>query len=139
MERIVAFQQCRDIRTQQRRQEIHRGDLERETQHEGDSRRHHRTLFPHRMQLHLKTIQLSGAGSTFVYPVMGRWISGLHKAHPNVQINYQSIGSGGGIQQVKSGTVDFGASDAALTDQQLARDEARHADAGVRRPRLHHL
>ena len=67
-----------------------------------------------------KTIQLSGAGSTFVYPVMGRWTADFQKAHPNVQINYASIGSGGGIQQVKAGTVDFGASDAALNDQQLA-------------------
>jgi len=65
-------------------------------------------------------VQLSGAGSTFVYPVMTRWIQEFHNSHPNVQINYQSIGSGGGIQQVKAGTVDFGASDAALSDQQLA-------------------
>jgi phosphate transport system substrate-binding protein len=64
-------------------------------------------------------VSLSGAGSTFVYPVMGRWIQDFNQSHPNIQINYQSIGSGGGIQQVKSGTVDFGASDAALTDEQL--------------------
>ena len=67
-----------------------------------------------------KTISLSGAGSTFVYPAMGRWTADYQQSHKNVQINYQSIGSGGGIQQVKAGTVDFGASDAALTDQQLA-------------------
>lgn len=67
-----------------------------------------------------KTISLSGAGSTFIYPAMGRWTADYQQAHKNVQINYQSIGSGGGIQQVKAGTVDFGASDAALTDQQLA-------------------
>lgn len=66
------------------------------------------------------TVAISGAGSTFVYPVMTRWIQGYSQAHPNVQINYQSIGSGGGIQQVKAKTVDFGASDAALNDQQLA-------------------
>jgi phosphate transport system substrate-binding protein len=65
-------------------------------------------------------VALSGAGSTFVYPVMTRWIQDFSQAHPNVRINYQSIGSGGGIQQVKAGTVDFGASDAALTDQQLS-------------------
>jgi phosphate transport system substrate-binding protein len=68
-----------------------------------------------------KTIQLSGAGSTFVYPAMGRWTADYQKAHKNVLINYQSIGSGGGIQQVKARTVDFGASDAALTDAQLAQ------------------
>lgn len=66
-----------------------------------------------------ENVALSGAGSTFVYPVMTRWIQDFSKVHTNVQINYQSIGSGGGIQQVKAGTVDFGASDVALTDQQL--------------------
>ena len=65
-------------------------------------------------------VSLSGAGSTFVYPVMTRWIHDFSQSHQNVQINYQSIGSGGGIQQVKAKTVDFGASDAALSDQQLA-------------------
>lgn len=67
-----------------------------------------------------KKTQLSGAGSTFIYPAMGRWTADYQQTHKNVQINYQSIGSGGGIQQVKAGTVDFGASDAALTDAQLA-------------------
>jgi phosphate transport system substrate-binding protein len=67
-----------------------------------------------------KTIALSGAGSTFVNPVMTRWVQGFSQAHPNVQINYQSIGSGGGVQQVKAGTVDFGASDYSLKDSQLA-------------------
>jgi len=67
-----------------------------------------------------KTISLIGAGSTFVYPVMTRWEQGFMQAHPDVHINYQSIGSGGGIQQVKAGTVDFGASDAPLTDAQMA-------------------
>jgi phosphate transport system substrate-binding protein len=63
---------------------------------------------------------LSGAGSTFVNPVMQRWIQDFSQSHQNVQINYQSIGSGGGVQQVKNSIVDFGASDYALTDQQLA-------------------
>lgn len=66
-----------------------------------------------------KTTRISGAGSTFIYPAMGRWTHDYQAAHKDVQINYQSIGSGGGIQQVKSDTVDFGASDAALTDAQL--------------------
>jgi phosphate transport system substrate-binding protein len=65
-------------------------------------------------------VTLSGAGSTFVYPLMGRWIQSFQESHPNVQINYQSIGSGGGIQQVRAGTVDFGASDAPLSDKELA-------------------
>ena len=68
-----------------------------------------------------KTTQLSGAGSTFIYPAMGRWTHDYQDAHKDVQINYQSIGSGGGIQQVKSNTVDFGASDAALPDEQLGQ------------------
>jgi phosphate transport system substrate-binding protein len=66
-------------------------------------------------------VALNGAGSTFVYPVMGRWIQDFQRTHTNVHINYQSIGSGGGIQQVKTGTVDFGASDAPLTDQELGQ------------------
>ena len=65
-------------------------------------------------------VMLNGAGSTFVYPLMGRWIQDFHTSHSNVQINYGSIGSGGGIQQVKSGTVDFGASDSPLSDADLA-------------------
>ncbi|MGC2638071.1 MAG: phosphate ABC transporter substrate-binding protein PstS [Acidobacteriaceae bacterium] len=64
-------------------------------------------------------VSLSGAGSTFVNPAMSRWTHDYTQAHPNVQINYQSIGSGGGIQQVKAKTVDFGASDVALKDAQL--------------------
>lgn len=63
--------------------------------------------------------QLTGAGSTFVYPIMTHWISDFHASHPNAQINYQSIGSGGGIKQLQNGLVDFGASDVALTDEQL--------------------
>ena len=62
---------------------------------------------------------ITGAGSTFVYPVMSRWIADYQKSNPSIQINYQSIGSGGGIQQLKKGLVDFGASDAALNDDQL--------------------
>ncbi|HEV2399842.1 MAG TPA: phosphate ABC transporter substrate-binding protein PstS [Candidatus Sulfotelmatobacter sp.] len=63
--------------------------------------------------------QIIGAGSTFINPIMTHWISDFQGAHAGVQINYQSIGSGGGIQQLKQGLVDFGASDAALDDQQL--------------------
>ena len=62
---------------------------------------------------------LVGAGSTFVYPVMTHWTADFQAKNPGVQINYQSIGSGGGIQQVKAGTVDFGASDAPLSDAQM--------------------
>src|ERR1700722_5109820 len=67
------------------------------------------------------SVALNGAGSTFVYPVMGRWIQDFHESHSNVQINYQSIGSGGGITQGKSGTIDFGASLAPLSDNDMAQ------------------
>ncbi len=63
---------------------------------------------------------LNGAGATFPYPMYSKWFSEYHKLHPDVQINYQSIGSGGGIRQVLAGTVDFGASDGPMTDQQLS-------------------
>ena len=62
---------------------------------------------------------LNGAGATFPYPIYSKWFSEYHKLHPDVQINYQSIGSGGGIRQVTAGTVDFGASDMPMTDKQL--------------------
>jgi phosphate transport system substrate-binding protein len=64
-------------------------------------------------------VSLTGAGATFPYPLYSRWFAEYHQAHPDVQINYQPIGSGGGIQQVRNKTVDFGASDAPLSDQQL--------------------
>src|ERR1700736_520415 len=62
---------------------------------------------------------LNGAGATFPYPMYSKWFSEYHKLHPDIQINYQSIGSGGGIRQVIAGTVDFGASDGPMTDDQL--------------------
>ena len=64
---------------------------------------------------------LNGAGATFPYPMYSKWFSEYHKAHPDVEINYQSIGSGGGIRQVLAGTVDFGASDGPMSDEQLAQ------------------
>jgi phosphate transport system substrate-binding protein len=62
---------------------------------------------------------LNGAGATFPYPMYSKWFSEYHKLHSDVEINYQSIGSGGGIRQVLAGTVDFGASDGPMTDGQL--------------------
>jgi phosphate transport system substrate-binding protein len=62
---------------------------------------------------------LNGAGATFPYPMYSKWFSEYNKLHPDVQINYQSIGSGGGIRQVLNGTVDFGASDGPMSDAQL--------------------
>jgi phosphate transport system substrate-binding protein len=67
------------------------------------------------------TVLLNAAGATFPYPIYSKWFNVYHQEHPAVQINYQSIGSGGGIQQLKSGTVDFGASDMPLNDQLLGQ------------------
>jgi phosphate transport system substrate-binding protein len=64
---------------------------------------------------------LNAAGATFPYPIYSKWFSEYKKAHPEVEINYQSIGSGGGIRQVLAGTVDFGASDGPMTDEQLGQ------------------
>jgi phosphate transport system substrate-binding protein len=65
------------------------------------------------------TLTIIGAGSTFVNPAMSRWIADFQTAHTAVQINYQPIGSGGGILQLQQGTIDFGASDAPLDDAKL--------------------
>ena len=68
---------------------------------------------------------LNGAGATFPYPIYSKWFSEYHKVHPEVQINYQSIGSGGGIRQVTEGTVEFGASDMPMTDDQLKEAQTK--------------
>jgi phosphate transport system substrate-binding protein len=67
----------------------------------------------------LAQTKLNGAGATFPNPIYSKWFSEYHKLHPDIEINYQSIGSGGGIRQVIAGTVDFGASDGPMTDDQL--------------------
>lgn len=69
--------------------------------------------------------RITGAGSTFDYPIFSKWFLEYSAAHPGVEVNYQSIGSGGGIQQVISGTVDFGASDMPMTDAQLAASKIK--------------
>jgi phosphate transport system substrate-binding protein len=68
---------------------------------------------------------LNGAGATFPYPMYSKWFSKYHDAHPDIQFNYQSIGSGGGIRQVLAGTVDFGASDGPMSDEQLAQAKTK--------------
>jgi phosphate transport system substrate-binding protein len=65
------------------------------------------------------TVLLNGAGATFPYPMYSKWFDVYHQKDPNIQINYQSIGSGGGIRQVLAGTVDFGASDGPMNDDQI--------------------
>ena len=63
---------------------------------------------------------VNGAGATFPYPIYSKWFSEYSQQHPNVKINYQSIGSGGGIRQVSEGTVDFGATDGPMSDAQIS-------------------
>jgi phosphate transport system substrate-binding protein len=63
--------------------------------------------------------QIDGAGATFPYPIYSKWFAEYNKFHPDVQINYQSIGSGGGIRQLSSQTVFFGASDGPMTNEQM--------------------
>jgi phosphate transport system substrate-binding protein len=69
--------------------------------------------------------KINGAGATFPYPIYSKWFSEYSAQHSGVQINYQSIGSGGGIRQVTAGTVDFGASDGPMTDAQLADSKVK--------------
>jgi phosphate transport system substrate-binding protein len=69
--------------------------------------------------------KLTAAGATFPYPIYSKWFSEYSAAHPGVEINYQSIGSGGGIRQVTSGLVDFGASDMPMTDEMLAASKVK--------------
>jgi phosphate transport system substrate-binding protein len=65
--------------------------------------------------------QLSGAGATFPAPLYQRWAVEYNKSHPEVQVNYQSVGSGAGVKQFVQGTVDFGASDAAMSDEEISK------------------
>src|SRR5438874_9739600 len=72
------------------------------------------------------TLSITGAGATFPYPMYSKWFDEYHKKNPSVEINYQSIGSGGGIRQVTEGTVDFGASDGPMNDEQLKAFQEKH-------------
>jgi len=74
-------------------------------------------------------ITLNGAGATFPYPLYSKWMSEYNKSHPDVRINYQSIGSGGGIRQITAGTVDFGATDAPMTTDEEQKSPGK----------LHHI
>jgi phosphate transport system substrate-binding protein len=66
-----------------------------------------------------QTMQITGGGATFPYPLYSKWVSEYNKLHPNVELNYQSLGSGAGIRQVTNRTVFFGATDGPMTDEQL--------------------
>jgi phosphate transport system substrate-binding protein len=69
--------------------------------------------------------KLTGAGATFPEPIYSKWFSEYSAAHPGVTINYQAIGSGGGVRQMTAGLVDFGASDMPVTDEQLAGSKSK--------------
>jgi phosphate transport system substrate-binding protein len=71
-------------------------------------------------------LSINGAGATFPYPMYSKWFDEYHKKNANLQINYQSIGSGGGIKQVTEGTVDFGATDGPMNDDQLKAYQEKH-------------
>lgn len=71
-------------------------------------------------------LSINGAGATFPYPMYSKWFDEYQKKNSQVQINYQSIGSGGGIKQVTEGTVDFGASDGPMNDEQLKAFQDKH-------------
>src|SRR6187399_268356 len=66
-----------------------------------------------------QNLQINGAGATFPYPIYSKWFSEYNKLHPDIQINYQSIGSGGGIRQLTNQTVFFGATDGPMTNDQI--------------------
>ena len=71
------------------------------------------------------SIKINGAGATFPYPIYSKWFAEYNKLHPDVEINYQSIGSGGGIRQIQAQTVFFGASDGPMTPEQLQASPGR--------------
>src|SRR5260370_31370582 len=66
----------------------------------------------------LAQVLVNGAGATFPYPIYARWFDEFHRLHPNALINYQSVGSGAGIRQLKAGVLDLGASDMPLSDSE---------------------
>jgi len=70
-------------------------------------------------------VLINGAGATFPNPIYSKWFNEYHRKFPQIQINYQSIGSGGGIRQMIEGTVDFGATDGPMTDEQLKQAKTK--------------
>jgi len=74
---------------------------------------------------------INGAGATFPYPIYSKWFDVYHTKNPNFQFNYQSVGSGAGIKQVTEGTVDFGATDGPMNDDQLKAFQDKHNGAAI--------
>src|SRR5258707_2403249 len=73
-----------------------------------------------------QALLINGAGATFPNPIYSKWFDEYHKKNGNIEINYQSVGSGAGIKQVTDGTVDFGASDGPMSDEQLKAFQEKH-------------
>jgi phosphate transport system substrate-binding protein len=73
-----------------------------------------------------QNVLINGAGATFPAPIYTKWFDAYHKDFPTIQINYQPIGSGGGIKQVTESTVDFGATDGPMNDEQLKEYQTKH-------------
>src|SRR5512138_821786 len=82
----------------------------------------------------LAETQLTGAGATFPNPIYQKWFNEFHKIRNDVQINYQAIGSGGGIKQVTEGTVDFGATDGPMNDEQMAEFQKKRGSGVLHIP-----
>lgn len=80
------------------------------------------------------TVSLSGAGASFPAPLYQRWFADYNKENPNVQVSYQSVGSGAGVEQFLAGTVDFGATDAPLTEEAKAQFEQKYGAAPIQVP-----
>src|SRR5258707_14697161 len=78
------------------------------------------------MVLAQNALLINGAGATFPYPIYSKWFDEFHKKNGNVEINYQSLGSGAGIRQITEGTVDFGASDGPMNDEQIKAFQEKH-------------
>ena len=74
---------------------------------------------------------INGAGATFPYPIYSKWFDVYHTKNPNFQFNYQSVGSGAGIKQVTEGTVDFGATDGPMNDDQIKAFQEKHNGTGI--------
>jgi phosphate transport system substrate-binding protein len=74
---------------------------------------------------------INGAGATFPYPIYSKWFDVYHTKNPNFQFNYQSVGSGAGIKQVTEGTVDFGATDGPMNDEQIKAFQGKHNGTGI--------
>ena len=81
-------------------------------------------------------LSITGAGATFPYPMYSKWFDEYHKKNANLEINYQSIGSGGGIKQVTEGTVDFGATDGPMNDEQLKAYQDKHGSGILHFPKI---